>query len=100
MVAGQGSLSPTYGGRTRLRFSTCRGLRPLDDAALAQVLDLLIVVPELPQEGLGVLAGLGGGAVESRRQGGLDQPAVTGVCGDERIPHLNAQRTGLRVALR
>ena len=37
------------------------GIRPLDDAPPSQVLDVLVVVPDLPQEGLGVLADLGGG---------------------------------------
>src|SRR4029434_8105420 len=55
--------------------------------------------PDLPQEGLGVLADLGGGAVESRRQGEFDQPAVSEVLADIRMLHLNAQSIRLGVGM-
>src|SRR5213593_2006735 len=84
---------------SRLRFPTHRGIRPLDDAPPSQVLDVLVVVPDLPQEGLGVLADLGGGAIESRRQGAFDQPAVTEVLADRRMLHLHAQRIRLGVGM-
>src|ERR671923_2059071 len=83
----------------RLRLPTRRGIRPLDDSPPSQILDLLVVVPDLPQEGLGVLADLGGGAVESRSQGEFDQPAVTEVLADGRMLHLNAQRIRLGVGM-
>ena len=59
----------TQTGRTRLRLPAQRRISPLDDTLPSQGLDLLVVVPDLPQQGLGVLADLGGGAVESGRQG-------------------------------
>src|SRR5207244_4715812 len=84
---------------SRLRFPTHRGIRPLDDAPPSQVLDVLVVVPDLPQEGLGVLADLGGGAVESRRQGEFDQPAVTEVRAERRKLNLNAQSIRISVGI-
>ena len=52
----------------RLRLSTHRGVRPLDSSQHSQVLDLLVVVPNLPKQGLGVLVDLDGGSIESRSQ--------------------------------
>src|SRR5437773_7990223 len=86
-------------GRTRLRPPTHRGIRPLDDSPHSQVLDLLVVVPDLPKEGPGVLGDLGGGSVESRSQGEFDQPAVTEVLADIRMLHLNAQSIRLGVGM-
>src|SRR6266849_2972164 len=86
-------------GRTRLRLPTYRGIRPLDDSPPSQVRDVLVVVPDLPKEGLGVLGDLGGGAVESRSQGEFEQPAVTEVRADIRMLHLNAQRIRLGVGM-
>src|SRR5262245_39634698 len=82
-----------------LRLPTHRGIRPLDDAPCAQVLDLLVVVPDLPQEGLGVLGDLAGGSVESRSQGEFDQPAVTEILADIRMLHLNAQSIRLGMGM-
>ena len=48
----------THVGRTRLRLPTHRGISPLDDSPHSQVLDLLVVVSQLPKQGLGVLADL------------------------------------------
>src|SRR6267142_4156230 len=95
-------LALAMGSLTRhrpLRLPTHRGIRPLHDTPPSQVLDVLVVVPDLPQEGPGVLADLGGGAVESRRQGEFDQPAVPEVLPDIRMLHLNAQRIRLSVGM-
>ena len=76
-----------------------RGIRPLDDSPYSQVLDLVVVVSQLPKEGLGVLADLDGGSVESRSQGEFDQPAVTEVFAGIRMLHLNAQSIRLGVGM-
>ena len=52
---------------SRLRLPALRRISPLDDAPLSQGLDLLVIVPELPQQGPGVLADLGGGLIASGR---------------------------------
>ena len=85
--------------RARLRLSTYRGIRPLDDAPRSQILDLLAVVPQLPKEGLGVLADLDGCPVESRGHGEFHQPAVTEVLADIRMLHFNAQRVCLGMGM-
>ena len=52
----------------RLRLSIHRGVRPLDSSQHSQVLDLLVVVLNLPKQGFGVLVDLDGGSIESRSQ--------------------------------
>src|SRR5439155_26289438 len=64
-----------------------------------KVADVLVIVPDLPQGGLGVLSDWGGGAVESRCQREFDQPAVPEVRADRRMLHLNAQRFRLGVGM-
>ncbi len=46
-----------------------------------------------------MLADLGGGSVESRRQGEFDQAAVAEIRADRRMRHLNAQRIRLGVGM-
>ena len=89
----------THPGRTRLRLPALRRISPLDDAPPSESLDLLVIVTELPQQGPGVLANLGGGLIESGRQGEFDQPAITQVLADDRMIHFHAQSIGLGVRM-
>src|SRR5436853_2128644 len=101
-AVGFAALNPPYEGTRNdklLRLAARRGIGPLNDAALAEVFDLLVVVSDLPQYRLCVLADLCGGLVASRRQGGLEQPAITEVFAGHRMIHLDAQRIGLGVRM-